>query len=119
GRDGVRGTERRLERHRPRTAEASRARSRAGRATHAPARESPASLGRSLRQRATVRRMTHTDRSRPRVALASALALALAGALAAPRPAHAQTDGERAAAAQALFDQAMALMKADQNAAAC
>ena len=47
------------------------------------------------------------------------LALALASSLAAARPALAQGEGERAAAAQALFDEAMRLMKADQNAAAC
>ena len=37
----------------------------------------------------------------------------------ASRPARAQGEGERAAAAQALFDEAMRLMKAEQTAAAC
>src|ERR1700733_12258593 len=54
-----------------------------------------------------------------RLSRGCAAALALTVALAASRPALAQTSGEKAAAAQALFDEAMRLMKAGQAAEAC
>ncbi len=47
------------------------------------------------------------------------LALALAGSTALAPPALAQSAGEKAAAAQALFDEAMRLVKAGQTAEAC
>ena len=50
---------------------------------------------------------------------AAAFVLALASATAAAPAALAQTSGEKAAAAQALFDEAMRLMKADQALEAC
>jgi hypothetical protein len=49
----------------------------------------------------------------------AALTLAFVSATALPGPALAQTSGEKAAAAQALFDEAMRLMKAGQAAEAC
>jgi hypothetical protein len=57
--------------------------------------------------------MASTLRHRTLGACALALSCALAGS------AHAQTAGEKAAAAQALFDEAMRMMKAGQDAEAC